>query len=1210
MPIEPMPPRLTKAAPAPGDWRHLRIALWIFLTFSVFYIGLTRGRFISTDEIDVYQATQSLWERGTAAIQSPEGTPGRAGQLFPVRNSGLSVAALPLYGFGKAVESVLRHCGREDWVKTFSGPVIERAGGDRWSGEPGIFFVNLFNCFVTALLCALFYCFSLQIGASTNWALLSTALLGLTSYIAPLSAGFFQHSSEALFLLAAFYFLFLDGQRADWRWRLLAGAMTALLLQFRFPAIVAVPGLLLYHCALVWRRRPEGAHGVAGLPAMLRQIAPFTGALAIGLILHAADQFAKFGTIRSVGPYATLGFHNPLLVGLYGFLFSPGDSIFLFTPLLVLLPWTLRHLYRSFRTEMIFIVMQTSVYLIFYGKFDTWHGLWCFGPRYLAAVVPLLMLPLGPWLETRGRNHWLILAPLALLGLWMQMIHFAVDFWNVILQENYLTFQPANGFLFNPAASQIVAHSRALLAWDWRVDMWLVTVYRTFGAGRFMLLFLPLAALLAGCLWKLRQSLRALGPVNATAPDRRVMNPPMMAARVLNDDAVPPRGANTRRFQWLGAALLLAALLAVYSNHFHNSFHFDDAHTIENNAAIQELRNIPQFFRDATTFSSLPSNQSYRPLVSTLLAIDYRLAGGLQPFWFHLSIFALFVAIVVLLAFVVHRLLDQTASSMRDRWIALAAAAWYGLHPANADTVNYIIASSEVISTLGVIAAFAVYFAFPQLRRYYLYVLPAAIAILAKPTAAIFAVLFAIYWLLFEQGKTRLARLRSPRRPTAWQAETRLQRIGEIIAPFVICLAMLLFVQHMTPRSWVAGAANAHNYLMTQPYVTLLYFKTFFWPAGLSADYDLNSFTTTDDPHFWAGFAFIFLFTVCAVALSVFRKTRVIGFGLFWFLIALLPTSLFPLAEVMNDHRTFLPYVGLVIAMAGAAALLVALSADDPHPTLSLRERRTAQPPGEGYRQPSWTKIVVICLVVLFLCANGYATFQRNKVWKSEETLWYDVTLKSPRNGRGLMNYGNTLMAKGDYAGALDYFHRAQQFVPQYSVLFINLAIVEDATKQSAAAEQHFKEALRLAPASPDSYIYYARYLISHSRAQEARAFLQSALELSPTDLTARGLLAQTDGQANNQSALQTPESYLAFGLRLYGDARYIESIAASRRALELRPDYAEAWNNIGAAYNQLGRYEEAAAACEQALRYQPDFELARNNLQYAKQRLAAMHSK
>src|SRR5438034_10046939 len=91
----------------------------------------------------------------------------------------------------------------------------------------------------------------------------------------------------------------------------------------------------------------------------------------------------------------------------------------------------------------------------------------------------------------------------------------------------------------------------------------------------------------------------------------------------------------------LQGALLLIALVAAYANHFHNSFHFDDAHTIETNAAIRELRNIPLFFRDATTFSALPSNQSYRPLVSTLFAIDYRLGGGFNPFCFPLPTFPL-----------------------------------------------------------------------------------------------------------------------------------------------------------------------------------------------------------------------------------------------------------------------------------------------------------------------------------------------------------------------------------------------------------------------------------------------------------------------------------------------------------------------------------------------------------------------------------------
>ena len=533
----------------------------------------------------------------------------------------------------------------------------------------------------------------------------------------------------------------------------------------------------------------------------------------------------------------------------------------------------------------------------------------------------------------------------------------------------------------------------------------------------------------------------------------------------------------------LGGALLLLAILATYANHFHNGFHFDDWHTIVNNTSIRQLRNIPLFFLDGTTFSAVPSTRSYRPLVSTLLAIDYQLGHGLQPFWFHLSIFALFIALTLLVAFVIHHLLEYEAASSRNRWIALAAAAWYALDPANADTINYIIASSDVISTLGVILSFAVYFAIPRARRYYFYVLPAAIAILAKPPAAIFPVLFAVFRLLFPDPAVAGRRPRAP------------GRLEEVAPPFVICGALLLFVQHMTPRSWNPGAVNAYNYLITQPYVALLYFKTFFWPTGISAVYDLKPFVTTADTRFWIGLVFAVFISAAAIVTAIWKRTRTIGFGLLWFLIALLPTSLFPLAEVMNDHRAFLPYIGLVIAIAGAAPKAFGVARLD--------------------RQRRWAKIAATCAVALFLCANAYATFQRNKVWKTEETLWHDVVLKSPRNGIGLMSYGLQLMAKGDFAGALDYFHRAQDITPQYPALLINLAIAENATRQSAEAERHFNEALRLAPSSPGSYTYYARYLLSHSRAGEARALLQRALELSPNDLYARELLKQAQSRAS-----------------------------------------------------------------------------------------------
>src|SRR6187551_1819590 len=120
------------------------------------------------------------------------------------------------------------------------------------------------------------------------------------------------------------------------------------------------------------------------------------------------------------------------------------------------------------------------------------------------------------------------------------------------------------------------------------------------------------------------------------------------------------------------SAVCTAALLAVvitYSNHFRNDFHFDDAHTILNNLFIRDVRNIPRFFTTPATFSSLPANQSYRPLVTTTLAVDYRLAGGLKPTMFHVTSFTLFLAQCVALVVLYRRLMDASRPHPMNRWL-------------------------------------------------------------------------------------------------------------------------------------------------------------------------------------------------------------------------------------------------------------------------------------------------------------------------------------------------------------------------------------------------------------------------------------------------------------------------------------------------------------------------------------------------------------
>jgi len=659
---------------------------------------------------------------------------------------------------------------------------------------------------------------------------------------------------------------------------------------------------------------------------------------------------------------------------------------------------------------------------------------------------------------------------------------------------------------------------------------------------------------------------------------------------------------------WRNAPILAVLLVAVslaYSNHFHNDFHFDDFHTITNNPWIRSLHNIPRFFTDAETSSTLPSNRAWRPLVTTSLAIDYMLGDGPKPFWFHLSTFVWFLTQIVLTFLLFRLIFDLAQPHDWNRPVAALAAAWYGLHPANAETVNYIIQRADLYSTLGVIAGLYLYAARPVWRKYGFYLIPLVLALLCKPPALVFPFILFAYVFLFEH-------------------DCRRDRIGAAIRAsipsLIVTTAILALSAAMTPRTFVPGATSATAYRITQPYVALHYCLEFFLPFWLSADTDQQPFQSILDANALAGFVFVAALVIAAFRLARRREWRPIAFGLFWFILAMLPTSLFPLAEVENDHRMFFPFVGLAMSVTWGLALV-------------LRRRRTADSP----RQRAVIAAVATCVVI----AYGWGVWRRNQVWHTEESLWLDVTRKSPRNGRGLMNYGLTQMNKGDYATALEYYNRALVYTPNYPTLEINIGIAYGQLGEARDAEEHFARAISLAPSDAQSHFYYGRWLFAKGRTNEAAEQLRMAvaqnpawldpsyvlmqlyatehswsslnalatqvLRIAPNDQAALGYLnsaqtAKDDVTVAEQTVREhpTPENWLQLSLLYYRAGRYRESLAAADHSAKLRPDYAEAWNNIAAANAAMSLWDPAIDAARKAVQLKPDFQLAKNNLAWA----------
>jgi len=298
----------------------------------------------------------------------------------------------------------------------------------------------------------------------------------------------------------------------------------------------------------------------------------------------------------------------------------------------------------------------------------------------------------------------------------------------------------------------------------------------------------------------------------------------------------------------------------------------------------------------------------------------------------------------------------------------------------------------------------------------------------------------------------------------------------------------MVFIKSMDPPTWTPGGTSAFHYIITQPFVLLHYFTTFFAPINLSADTDWKTLPSVFDVRFLVGMLFLAGLAAIGAVAARTERWRPVAFGILWFIVTLLPTSLIPLAEVMNDHRLFLPYVGLALSVCWTGHLLLAKASSR-----------------FGSQERCYRLVAVVLLATL--AAYGYGTHVRNGVWRTEETLWRDVATKSPQNGRGLMNYGLALMNRGDYANAEKYFNEAMKFTPDYANLHVNMGLLKNATGKAAEAEPYFRKAIQLNPGWPGGYYWYAHFLNKQKRYKEAIPNAQKALQLAPAELEARKLL-------------------------------------------------------------------------------------------------------
>ena len=296
--------------------------------------------------------------------------------------AGQAVASLPWFALGRALRALL--------------PGIPHAAGD----AAGDAVLVASSAAYAALAASLFFLLLRHAGVEYAASLLATLMLALSTPLFAYSSWFFSEPLAAALLMGASVALFppqdvevISGSRAA-----LAGALLGGALWVRPTHVIAVPVFVL---AAAMRTRGN----VLRTGVLVAAVAGSFGAAYLLRNQLLFGSFFDFGYPPAAEGGRRLNtFETPPATGLYGLLLSPGKSLFLFAPPLLLALAGMWRLAQRNRALAVVGGLTPLVYLFFFARYTQWEGGYCFGPRYLVPVIPLLALGFGPLLARRYRR--------------------------------------------------------------------------------------------------------------------------------------------------------------------------------------------------------------------------------------------------------------------------------------------------------------------------------------------------------------------------------------------------------------------------------------------------------------------------------------------------------------------------------------------------------------------------------------------------------------------------------------------------------------------------------------------------------------------------------------------------------------------------------------------------------------------------------------
>lgn len=325
-----------------------------------------------------------------------------------------------------------------------------------------------------------------------------------------------------------------------------------------------------------------------------------------------------------------------------------------------------------------------------------------------------------------------------------------------------------------------------------------------------------------------------------------------------------------------------------------------------------------------------------------------------------------------------------------------------------------------------------------------------------------------------------------------------------------------------------------------------LYITKTIWPANLAAIYPFPK-------HMPLGPIIAGALALIALSGAFFtfaRRRPYLLIGWLWFLGTLVPVIGFVQvgAQSMADRYTYIPSIGLFIAMVwGAADLLL------------LRPRLQS---------------LLLGLSAASLAACLVATHNQLGYWENSDRLFEHTIAVTEGNFVACSSLGGSMDDQGRTNEALHFCSEAVDINPHYATGQYNLGTVLLRMGRLDEAIQHFEAALRENPNLADAEDNLGKALTEQGKMQEAATHLAIAARLNPDE----------------------PEVHYNLGTISAMQSKMDAAAAEFSEALRIRPDYADAQDSLAVILMKLGRPDQASAHFFEGIRLRPDNAAARLN--------------